>query len=418
MPIADAHCLVIGGGGNLGGYLIRLLLEHRVASVASYDVVPYAGDGAAKVVNTIDVAGVGSLTNAMQGVTVVFHTASIIDIRPKPSARMRRVNVDGTANVVQACQAAHVERLVYTSSLEVVSGVGEDGTTRKVMGADESMPIPAHHHLPYASTKAAAERLVLAANSPTLRTVSIRPGYIQGPGSIELRVEMVRANQRANRYVTALVPARISTVHPRNAAHAHVLAAEKLHQTDVAGQSFFVRDFEANVVEMALAAFSDTPIIPVILPLALAYALAYILDKIDRILHVLAALVGIMYETSDEVLDIKAVNMAYIDIIVSSKRAEQVLGYRPLVSEAECMSEAARWCKSFYANLRVRLEALLGANTRMQHPGANISNHSDHHTAVCRTAVAQAHGIQPTLELERQIASIKQTYQGAGCAEP
>ena len=163
---------------------------------------------------------------------------------------------------------------------------------------------------------------------------------------------MVRANQRANRYVTALVPARISTVHPRNAAHAHVLAAEKLHQTDVAGQSFFVRDFEANVVEMALAAFSDTPIIPVILPLALAYALAYILDKIDRILHVLAALVGIMYETSDEVLDIKAVNMAYIDIIVSSKRAEQVLGYRPLVSEAECMSEAARWCKSFYANLQ------------------------------------------------------------------
>ena len=102
-----------------------------------------------------------------------------------------------------------------------------------------------------------------------------------------MRVEMLKAKQRADRYVTALVPATISTTHPRNAALAHLLAADQIDRDDVGGASFFVRDFEANVVEMALDAFSATPIKPTLLPLPLAYALAYLLDLIYRLLHAL-----------------------------------------------------------------------------------------------------------------------------------
>jgi hypothetical protein len=61
-------------------------------------------------------------------------------------------------------------------------------------------------------------------------------------------MEMLKAAQRQGYYVTAEVPAKISTVHPKNCAEAHLLAAEKIGDSNVGGKTFFVRDFEANVV--------------------------------------------------------------------------------------------------------------------------------------------------------------------------
>ena len=152
-------CLVIGGAGNLGGHIVQLLLE-RGARVASFDLVAYSGEGT-------DVASfVGSVTDraaleaAMEGVGVVVHTASIIDLRPIPSLRMQQVNVAGTYEVVGACKVCGVHTLVYTSSLEVVSGFDEHGVHHELDGVDETAPIPPRHHLPYAATKAAAERRV------------------------------------------------------------------------------------------------------------------------------------------------------------------------------------------------------------------------------------------------------------------
>ena len=84
------------------------------------------------------------------------------------------------------------------------------------------------------------------------------------------------------------VPASISCVHARNAALVHLLAAERVSEPAVGGHAFFARDYEANVVEMALESFDGTSVKPLLLPLALAYCLAYLLDVVDRLLHALA----------------------------------------------------------------------------------------------------------------------------------
>lgn len=344
-------CLVIGGAGNLGSHIVRLLLE-RGEQVSTLDLTAYTGERQAEVTSyTGDITDPTALEGAMVGVGTVFHTASIIDIKPIPTLKMTHVNVTGTACIIAAAKAAKVSTLIYTASLEVVSGCDENGVSRKLDGIDESAPIPAQHHLPYATTKAYAERLVLAANSTDLRTCSIRPGYIMGVGCIGLRMEMIRAAQRQGYYVTARVPATISTTHGRNCALMHVMAAEQIDNPQVNGHAFFCRDFEANVVEMALEAFEPTPIKPVMLPLPLAYAIAWCLDTVERQLIWLYALFGKKRVTPEEVLDIKAVGMAYIDIIVSCERAKKVLGYQPIVSRTQAMQEAADWCKSFYANL-------------------------------------------------------------------
>jgi nucleoside-diphosphate-sugar epimerase len=345
--------LVIGGAGNLGASIVELLLQRGVP-VCSFDLVPYEGDG--DVHSFIgDITDPQSVERAMDGVSTVFHTASIIDIRPNPTLLMQRVNVDGTFNVIQACKKAGVSTLVYTSSLEVISGFDENGRLLKVQSADESTPIAAVHHLPYATTKAAAERLVLAAHSPApggLKTVSIRPGYIMGAGCIGTALEMARARKRRDYYVTARVPSNISTVHPKNCALAQIAAAERICLEGVGGTAFFCRDFEANVIDMALEVFNDTPIKSVLLPLWLAYAAALIMTLTDNILHYIwKTFFGRVWKTSTDVIDVKALNMAWIDIVVSDEKARKLLGYKSVVSKAECMAETITWANEYYLEL-------------------------------------------------------------------
>lgn len=127
--------MVTGGAGNLGGHLIRILLS-RGAAVSCFDLSEYTGTDHDKVISVIgDICSPQALVAAMEGVHVVFHVASVIDIRPVPPPSMWQINVDGTAAVVAACNSAHVDTLIYTSSLEVVSGCDKNGVVMKINGA-------------------------------------------------------------------------------------------------------------------------------------------------------------------------------------------------------------------------------------------------------------------------------------------
>ena len=120
----------------------------------------------------------------------------------------------------------------------------------------------------------------------------------------------------------------------------------------VGGRPFFSRDFEANVVEMTQESFRGIPgLTVVLLPVYFAYVMAWILDRLDRFCHFLARCFGASWESSEEVLDIAAAGMLWMDIIVSDRAAKEVLGYSPLVTREECMRDAAEWSKQFYAQL-------------------------------------------------------------------
>ena len=63
---------------------------------------------------------------------------------------------------------------------------------------------------------------------------------------------------------------------------------------------------------------------PALIPLTFAYVIAWLLDGFDRLMHRLCALVGRAWATSENVLDVTAVGMAWIDIIVSDRAAREV----------------------------------------------------------------------------------------------
>jgi nucleoside-diphosphate-sugar epimerase len=172
--------LVTGGGGFLGKALCAALRAegHAVVSVSRGEYPVLRELGVECVRHDLS-AEYAPLVEAMSGVDGVFHTAAKVDMWGK-YADFYAINVEGTRNVVRACQQAKVPRLVYTSSPSVIA----DGTNLR--GIDESYPYPKAHEAFYPATKAIAEQEVLRANSEQLATLALRPHLIFGPGDTNL----------------------------------------------------------------------------------------------------------------------------------------------------------------------------------------------------------------------------------------
>lgn len=250
--------LVTGGGGFLGSAIIRQLVA-RGDHVRSYSRGSYAllSDLGVEQVRG-DLADLSALTAALAGIDVVFHVAAKAGIWGSYD-EYYRANVTGTENIIAACRHHRINRLVYTSSPSVVF----DGSD--VAGADESLPYPAHFEAHYPKTKAQAEQLVRAANSPALCTVSLRPHLIWGPGDNHL-VPRILARGKAGRLRRiGDRPCLVDTVYIDNAARAHLLAADCLSpEGPVAGKAYFISNGEPiplwEMVNRILAAGALPPV--------------------------------------------------------------------------------------------------------------------------------------------------------------
>jgi 2-alkyl-3-oxoalkanoate reductase len=226
--------LVTGGGGFLGGAIVRRLVE-RGDSVRSLSRGDYP-DLRALGVETIrgDVAQDEATFRAVEGVDVVFHVAAKAGIWG-PHADYVRANVDGTRNIVEACRAHRARKLVFTSSPSVVYHGGD------LEGVDESTPYPDHYDASYPETKAEAERIVLASNSPELATVALRPHLIWGPGDNHLIPRIIARAKAGRLRKIGARPNLVDSIYIDNAAEAHLLAADRLEPgSALAGRVYFL----------------------------------------------------------------------------------------------------------------------------------------------------------------------------------
>ena len=125
--------LVTGGGGFLGGAILRGLLRdgHQVRSFSrgSYPSLEKLG---VEVLQG-DLVAEAEVQQACRDCDVVFHVAAKTGIWGKLSD-YQQANVKGTQNVIAACRRQGVSRLVYTSSPSVILD-GED-----MEGVDERVP--------------------------------------------------------------------------------------------------------------------------------------------------------------------------------------------------------------------------------------------------------------------------------------
>jgi nucleoside-diphosphate-sugar epimerase len=219
---------------------------------------------------------------AARGCDIVFHVAAKAGIWGD-YADFYRANVTGTANILEACRANGIGRLVYTSSPSVVF----DGSD--VEGGNESIPYPSSYEAHYPKTKAMAEQMVLAADSPGLATVALRPHLIWGPGDNHL-VPRIVAKGRAG--TLRRIGSRINlvdTVYVANAARAHLQAADRLAPgSPPAGRAYFISNGQPTplweMVDRILAAAEIPPVTRSISP-GLAYAAGCICEGLWGLLR-------------------------------------------------------------------------------------------------------------------------------------
>jgi nucleoside-diphosphate-sugar epimerase len=313
--------LVTGGGGYLGGAIVRALLARGDTVVTiqrgAYPWLELAGAE----VRAGDIADIDAMVGASAGCDVVFHVAGRTGVWGDYAA-YHHSNVAGTACVLHACLKNGVPRLVYTSTPSVIfSGADESGI-------DESIPYPDHYYNHYQRTKALAEQKALMANSRQLATVALRPHLIWGPGDPHL-VGRILARARSGRL--RLVSARnlVDTTYIDNAAAAHLLAADALHAgAPCAGRSYFISNGEPQVlpdlINAILAAYRLPPITKNVTPRQ-----AYVIGALSELFYTAFRLRG------EPLMTRFVARQLSCDHWYDISAARRDLGYTPAVSIAD-----------------------------------------------------------------------------------
>ncbi len=216
--------LVTGATGHVGNTLVReLLSQHKCVRAL---VMPGEDTAALRDLPVEIVAGdvldPSSLARAFEGVDVVYHLAGIISIMPGPDELMRRVNVAGTRNVIQAARQAGIRRLVYTSSIHALQ--------RPPLGVviDETLPFdPQNPAGEYDRTKAEATLAVLEAVRDGLDAVIVCPTGIIGPHDYRGSETGLLILAWMREKLSLLVDGIFDFVDVRDIACGHILACEK-----------------------------------------------------------------------------------------------------------------------------------------------------------------------------------------------
>lgn len=323
--------LVTGGGGFLGGAIVRQLRDQgdhvRSFSRSRYPELDKIG------VEQVqgDLADIEAATEACDGAEAVFHVAAKAGVWG-PLQSYYQANVIGTRNIIAACNSCGVKRLIYTSSPSVIF----DGTNME--GADESRPYPLKFHAPYPETKAQAEQEVIKAAQNGLPAISLRPHLIWGPGDTHLAPRILARAHRLRQVGDG--SNRVDTIYIDNAAYAHLLAEEKLKSNPaLSGKCYFISQDDPillwQMINHILEAGGKAPLTKTISP-----ALA-------RVAGALCELVYKAFPTEKEPPMTRFVarelsTSHWFDI----GAAKRDLGYRPLVSTEEGLKRLKEWLGS------------------------------------------------------------------------
>lgn len=303
--------IVTGATGHIGNVLVRELLAKgmsvRVLVLPNDDKHPLDGLNVDIVYG--DVTNLESLKKAFKGVDIVFHLAGIVTIMPGMVDLLERVNVGGIRNVIAACRASQVRRLVYTSSIHAVAEPPHG------VAIDESQPFDPDRVLgDYARSKAKATLLLLdEIKKGGLDAVICCPTGVIGPYDFGISNIGQLIIDFASGQLKSYVRGAYDFVDVRDVAQGIILAEEKGEP----GRHYILSGAQVQVPDLMKQLERD-----------IGYpAPTY------RIPAVIARAAGVLASVYYRLLRRKAVFTAYsIDVLesnslVSSKRAHEELGF-------------------------------------------------------------------------------------------
>lgn len=127
-----------------------------------------------------DVNDISSLEDFLNEGDLVYHCAGYVSFEKSKRAVVKQVNVEGTANLVDASLHKNVSKLVHASSIAALGRASEDG-----MISERSKWKNSKRNTWYAVTKMLGEQEVWRGQMEGLKTAIVNPGIILGPGPWE-----------------------------------------------------------------------------------------------------------------------------------------------------------------------------------------------------------------------------------------
>jgi len=311
---------ITGASGFIGGAIARALSTiHNVRAMSRSE----GGDEQLRLLGATPVRSeLGAVKlEHLAGCEVVIHCAAFVK-QWGTREEFWRTNVDGTAQLLQAARQAGVKRFIHVGT-EAALFHGQH-----MRDIDETYPYPASTPFLYPETKAAAEKLVLAANAPGFETISLRPRFVWGPGDQTI-LPVVKKMVKAGMYMWIdQGRVRTSTTHIDNFVHAVTLALSQGR----GGQAYFITDDSTTTVREFLTALLKTQGIMMpkaSIPGPLARTLGRILESIWTLLRL----------KSEPPLTYFAAAMASSECTIRIDKARAALGYEPIITQEEGLAQ-------------------------------------------------------------------------------
>lgn len=318
--------VVTGASGHLGANLVRSLLAKKWKIKALVRSDKRALEGLDIEYVPGNVLDKESLTKAFTGADVVFHLAGRISVVTFDRKEVEAVNITGVQNVVDACLATSVKRLVHTSSFHAHKQRPLD------QPMDESRPLlDERHYPPYDHSKAKGEKIVTEAIEKGLDAVIINPSGILGPNDFKPSHFGATIIDMAKGKLPALVNAGLSWVDIRDVSDGMIKACEQAKP----GAKYFLSGNWVTLKDIAhqVAALTGAKPPRIVLPMWLAKTSAPAAMFFDRIRGRRPLFTPISMKELESNPDI------------SHARASKELGYQPRPIE-QTISDTVAWFKT------------------------------------------------------------------------
>ncbi len=172
---------ITGASGLVGTYLIRQLISENKPVVALYrthkgGLTPQEADQVEWIQG--DLFDVALLQEVMAGSSTVYHCAGLVSFSPSRAQDLMKINVEGTANVVNAALVSGISKLVHVSSVAALGRKRNNQVVNENVRWDD-----AANPSVYGKSKYLAELEVWRAIAEGLNAVIVNPVIILGKGN-------------------------------------------------------------------------------------------------------------------------------------------------------------------------------------------------------------------------------------------